>query len=303
MLQTQELEVFPLWAEYADVNLYLEWEGRGTEKQILRRILIFAYHPQIFLQPWGRRWAAAQDLHVNAAHKLAGLASDDRFHRSLHWSIANRFPRLQNYPEMKPLAQAAMKAIINSSATNSKPRLEKLLLAVEHTNPGSWRTNNSTRRLLSDVDQNAFLLKGKNSQEPSAGGAAKCPNVFSDNHLVTPNELLQAPTKATKIADIISSDKCKPAFIPVKCKSCAFKSVDQDPKWHKRTGKYIAKAKICPAIRCSKRQTTIPQHPSIKYVTYSSVMVGISRVGNPTSGLVAFRRLYLLTKMASKVLI
>jgi hypothetical protein len=51
MLQLQKLERFPLWSEYAGVNLFLEWSSAPDQQQMLRRILVFANHPQVFLQP------------------------------------------------------------------------------------------------------------------------------------------------------------------------------------------------------------------------------------------------------------
>lgn len=75
-------------------------------------------------------------------------------------------------------------------------------------------------------------------------------------------------------------DPRKPSNIKIECKGCGAASVDNDPRWRKQTGKYIAKTKRCKRGNCMGR-VMIPQNISIKWVTYNAVMVGISRVGKP----------------------
>lgn len=64
------------------------------------------------------------------------------------------------------------------------------------------------------------------------------------------------------------------------CKKCSYNEVDLDVKWHRKTGKYIAKMRDCKSCR-SRRSSYIPIDTDIKYVTYNAVMVGLSRVGKP----------------------
>ncbi|KAI9653515.1 MAG: hypothetical protein M1821_007023 [Bathelium mastoideum] len=275
MLRTKYFEQFTLWGGYADVNLHLEWTNGTMQQRTLHRIIVFVHHPQLFLQPWGKRWAATQDLHVYAAHKLAGLTCQNHFYRNLHWSVVNRFPKLQNYPHLKESAQAAIRAITTSLEKESDLRLKSILPTSQTAKPGVWSAGNAVHRLLADADQNAFLLNEERSDFEEVVDAISNKkrhngvqnSIHQSRRTPTDVSVLKVQTKVTKISDLITSDNRKPAFLRVKCKTCGCLSIDRDPKWHRKTGSYVAKKKKCFSRDCLKMQTAVPEHASIKFVT------------------------------------
>jgi hypothetical protein len=219
---------------------------------------------------------------------------------------------------MKLLAQAAIQAIARSLGEESIPFLRNILAASNIARSSRWSSRSATLRLLENPDVNAFLLRDAAGDESILAATATTPTLCDSARTSTPNNTLpiaadvadvlavpledersdgndasivqlrrktsgasapKAPMRVTKISNLITSDSRKPAFLRVKCKACGYRSIDRDPKWHKKTGNYIAKKKRCLNNNCSKPHTAIPEYPSIKYVTYSAVMVGISRVG------------------------
>lgn len=61
MLQTLDLEPLQLWGEHTGINLYLEWGMPEGASKKLKRIIVFAIHPQMFCLPWGKSDAVLQD--------------------------------------------------------------------------------------------------------------------------------------------------------------------------------------------------------------------------------------------------
>jgi hypothetical protein len=111
--------------------------------------------------------------------------------------------------------------------------------------------------------------------------AAVASTTTSDSTLSNP---LSRPAAASKITAIVVSDPKKPSIIPLQCKGCGIPGrSDKDPKWHVRTGKYIAYSlKGCRTPGCAERAKTlwIPLDPSIEHVSYNGVAVTMSRAGN-----------------------
>ena len=132
MLKICDLERLSLWGKYSGIAVYLEWmPGNPESPKELTRLLIFAMHPQLFLFPWGGKFANMQDHLISIVHHLAGLTCNKRFHQDWHWYFVERFYSfsVQMPPENKILCR-----------------------------PGTWNSNRALSRILVDGDNNSFLV-------------------------------------------------------------------------------------------------------------------------------------------------
>jgi hypothetical protein len=94
---------------------------------------------------------------MSTAHKLTKLTYNDHFYKKLHRSIVLQFPRLQRYPQMKSLAQAAVEVILRAVGKDSL-KLKGVLIGAGTPRAGAWNASNTTHRLLANADHNTFLL-------------------------------------------------------------------------------------------------------------------------------------------------
>ncbi len=156
-MNTIKPQPLQLWGTHEDVTLYLEWNDSDTAHKTLHRILVFVAHPQLFLLPWGNKWAEAQDQGVWIAHKLARLDCATNFHQQLHWYVVNRFEKLQKYPDLTRLAQAALHAVNNAQNRPKRSIPQEVSRNHDARRPGAWSASKAIDRLLLDSDVNSFL--------------------------------------------------------------------------------------------------------------------------------------------------
>lgn len=82
---TLDLEPLYLWGEHEGLQVQIEWESAHNSK-ILARILVFAQHPQHFLNGWwAGKDAVRQDHSLFVAGRLAGITTDKFFYQSRTW--------------------------------------------------------------------------------------------------------------------------------------------------------------------------------------------------------------------------
>ena len=169
MVKTMDLESLQLWGDLQGVKLYLEWTTKDVTRRKLSRLIVFALHPQVFLQPWGKKYAARQDRLLWVAHALAQLRYSHGFYRKLHWSIVNRFPKLANYPLAKELQPIAMKAVeASKSGSNTQvsiqPKFSKGVVTYHSESkrlcyaPGTWSASKARDNRLIGTDCNQHLI-------------------------------------------------------------------------------------------------------------------------------------------------
>ena len=183
MLQTHNLQPLHLWDNYSNVTLYLEWDNEGPGRRMLHRIVVFAMHPQLFLMPWGKRWAKSQDQAIWIGHKLARLSCQRDFYQRMHWSVINRFPRLQKYPQFKQLAQVSLQAVRNARGHPKRSSPDNFSKNQISMKSGAWSASRATKCLLANVDANSFLYSdaSANSTIGSGRGLMPAPGVIDDN--------------------------------------------------------------------------------------------------------------------------
>lgn len=168
MLKTMALDSLQLWGDFQDVKLYLEWTSRDVTPRKLLRLIVFAFHPQVFLQPWGKKYATSQDRLLWVAHTLSKLNYSYGFYQKLHWSIVNRFPKLAHYAQAKELQFLATKAV---EAAKSGPNTQISIqpksrgtdtyhnrLKQPHYAPGAWSSSQARNNRLAGTDYNQHLI-------------------------------------------------------------------------------------------------------------------------------------------------
>jgi hypothetical protein len=88
MLECVDLVPLPLWGEYKDMTLYLEYENDE-----LKRFVLFAYHPQFFCyrtansesgQKWRSLYGRRQDQLLTVAARLGGMTYHAGFYEFHH---------------------------------------------------------------------------------------------------------------------------------------------------------------------------------------------------------------------------
>jgi hypothetical protein len=126
MLRIHDLEPLALWGEYKSVVLYLEWAPNyDAVGRRLARVIVPAYHPQVFLCPGGARYATHQDTVLRIAHELAGLndpAYKDGFYRDFNTSMINKSGiRPHHYKTSQDLAVVAEQELNRNLASMSEP--------------------------------------------------------------------------------------------------------------------------------------------------------------------------------------
>jgi hypothetical protein len=156
MLEICDFEQLTLWGEHREVTVYLEWISCDDQiSRTLIRFLVFAMHPQVFLLPWGRKFAKKQDFLTSIAHSLASLNYNDGFYQNWDWSFINGFPKLQHYEQQQAMARDAFKAVQAAKDVGVSqiklPQGSKIL-----HRPNSWNAKRAVKRIILR-DNNSFL--------------------------------------------------------------------------------------------------------------------------------------------------
>ncbi len=96
LLNALKLEPFPLWGKFKEVPVYLEWacdqnDNLATQSRLLR-FIVFAYHPQAFVFPWGaRKYGAHQDLVMTVAAGLAKMEANHDYYQNRSYESKAKF--------------------------------------------------------------------------------------------------------------------------------------------------------------------------------------------------------------------
>jgi hypothetical protein len=119
-------------------------------------------HPQLFLLPWGKKFAETQDRLISIAHHLAGLTYNEGFYQNWDWSFINQFPKLQHYEQQQTLAREAFKAAkaakgVDVSLIKLPPQSEIL------HRPNRWNAKQAVKRIMFEGDNNSFLATNPES--------------------------------------------------------------------------------------------------------------------------------------------
>lgn len=124
MSQIYDLEPFELWGEYESIVLHLEWFPSDTVfEKSLARLVVPAYHPQVFLSPGAARYGVRQDTILRIAHELAGLAYKDGFYKTFNTTMINKSGvRPHHYNASKKLSVIAEEELNENIAVMIKPR-------------------------------------------------------------------------------------------------------------------------------------------------------------------------------------
>ena len=192
MLKTCYLERLSLWGKHDGIAVYLERMSGYTESpRKLTRLLILAMHPQLFLFPWGKKFACMLDGLTCIAHHLAGLTYNNQFYQDWHWSFINRFPKLHYFMQQQALARDAFKAVQAAKGLGSS--LVKMPLEGEILyRPGTWKLSRAVKTILLDGDHNSFLVASPQPLDTQPSNTSE-PSILDDLTGISDSDLSENP--------------------------------------------------------------------------------------------------------------
>lgn len=258
MLQTLNITRLKLWGSYRDCEIFFEWNKKGdasTNRRILR-IIVFAYHPQCFLQAWGREWASEQDRSMTIASKLSKVDVRADFYQA-GWENTIDILPYAAYLQNQTFVEAAKSAILALGRGNRKPAHLTECSSRDyapHVSARAPRPCESTaiehpNRDQLEIDsnnENAFILKPARK------------NVWQ-SMVRAVDEVTQLPrVMACVCIDCQEEGKIGPKRLAV--------AIDRQPRWTKGSpAKYIERTAEC--WTCEKQRRMVPVDESIESVS------------------------------------
>ncbi|KAL2824987.1 hypothetical protein BJY01DRAFT_256360 [Aspergillus pseudoustus] len=183
MLEEVSLVPLPLWGEYKDITLFLEFlDNQDTTK--ITRFVMFVYHPGFFFyrlgntessRNWRNRFGREQDRLLAVAAKLGGIAIREGFYEYTHNPATyGRLSTLQLDVKEKMIAQAleelriaVPEAFLRMEERKYKPFERQVDEHIKEISPMVQSASARAASLQSDVSEgpfyNADIRKIKNS--------------------------------------------------------------------------------------------------------------------------------------------